>query len=319
MKKAQILTGTFLIASIAVFLFILFYPTSTIRIERLDRLALSHDTVSVLFLGDALFDRDIRRIAQLQGYEALWGATTTQKLHSYDAVVLNLEGPITHEEPKSRGSHVDEPANTTFTFPPDVVASLNANNISLVNLGNNHILDFGKRGLRSTQTALDEGGISFVVDVMGGTERISTIVNVKGHPFGVVSYNEFLGGGISRVEEALHIIKEERPDMSIVYAHWGDEYITEPPQRIRDAAHRFIDAGADLVVGSHSHVVSTHETYHGGEIYYSLGNFIFDQYWNREVRCGAALEMVLSDARAPTYRLLPAGFNDGHAVIGECS
>jgi poly-gamma-glutamate synthesis protein (capsule biosynthesis protein) len=80
----------------------------------------------------------------------------------------------------------------------------------------------------------------------------------------------------------------------IVYAHWGEEYI-DPPASVRKTAKLFAESGADLIVGSHPHIVQSNEMIGDTPVYYSLGNFIFDQYWNAKVTNGLALLVHISE------------------------
>lgn len=76
--------------------------------------------------------------------------------------------------------------------------------------------------------------------------------------------------------------------------HWGEEYSTKPNELQKKLAHSFIDAGADMVIGAHPHVVQTNEIYKGKHIYYSLGNYIFDQWFRPEVKKGLGVEVSFS-------------------------
>jgi poly-gamma-glutamate synthesis protein (capsule biosynthesis protein) len=89
-----------------------------------------------------------------------------------------------------------------------------------------------------------------------------------------------------------------------VYSHWGDEYVTANAMQ-KSLARRFIDAGAEIVIGAHPHVVQEHELYAGKHIYYSLGNFIFDQYFNEQVRRGLMLELALDASGIADIREIP--------------
>ncbi|MDQ5951053.1 MAG: hypothetical protein QG639_330, partial [Patescibacteria group bacterium] len=101
---------------------------------------------------------------------------------------------------------------------------------------------------------------------------------------GFINYNQFITGGEEQAFQDLANIRDD-VDYLIVYTHWGNEYVQEN-QVLIDLAHRFVDAGADLIIGSHPHVITGHETYKDAHIYYSLGNFIFDQYFDAEVKKG---------------------------------
>ena len=78
-----------------------------------------------------------------------------------------------------------------------------------------------------------------------------------------------------------------------MYAHWGEEYASTTDSQ-RSVAHAFIDSGADVVMGSHPHVIQEIEEYKGRPIFYSLGNFVFDQWWNDAVRDGLGVRMMLN-------------------------
>jgi poly-gamma-glutamate synthesis protein (capsule biosynthesis protein) len=123
----------------------------------------------------------------------------------------------------------------------------------------------------------------------GNRESLVQALEIGGNNISFVSYNEF--GGLP-AQETIQKIKDEKQkgQIVLVYAHWGDEYVS-PPERVSALAHAFIDAGADMVIGSHPHVIQRSEVYKDKAIYYSLGNFIFDQYWDKEVSSGLVLEL----------------------------
>ena len=87
------------------------------------------------------------------------------------------------------------------------------------------------------------------------------------------------------------VSRESQADIIIVYTHWGTEYKTESAENIKNLGRRFIDSGADMVIGTHPHVTQPMEEYKGKRIYYSLGNFIFDQYFSPETKKGLAAEV----------------------------
>jgi poly-gamma-glutamate synthesis protein (capsule biosynthesis protein) len=94
--------------------------------------------------------------------------------------------------------------------------------------------------------------------------------------------------------------------------HWGEEYELIPSERQKREARLFIDAGADAVIGGHPHVVQPAETYNGKTIFYSLGNFVFDQYFSEETMKGIAIRLELKEAGggfAPSYEIIPIQSN----------
>jgi len=96
----------------------------------------------------------------------------------------------------------------------------------------------------------------------------------------------------------------------VVSIHWGEEYETSPSTLQRKIAYELIDAGADLVIGHHPHVIQEVEVYGNGLIAYSLGNFIFDQNFSEETSRGLILEVVFSDGDILSYKTTEVNFNE---------
>lgn len=242
------------------------------------------NTVSILFVGDIMFDRYIRQVTDRHGY-----AFPFQKVESLlrdnDLAVANLEGPITNSQSVSLASKMGEKNNYIFTFDPKVGQALVGENIKLVNIGNNHITNFGSNGIESTRNYLMQAGVGFFGDPEKSDGRIA-FENIKGLKIAFVNYNQFILNAQQKTIEDINKSKKANADIIIVYTHWGKEFVDKPDQKIQDLAHEFIDAGVDLIIGSHPHVVQTKEEYKGKMIYYSLGNFIFDQYFDLHTREG---------------------------------
>lgn len=247
----------------------------------------------VLVVGDMMFDRYIRKIEYTKGEGNVFSCIG-EFLKDSDLVVGNLEGPITEHASVSLFSKPGGPGNYTFTFPTVTAKLLAENNIRLVSLANNHINNFGEEGITSTKKYLTEAGVEYF-GLPGNRESLVGQVELNGHKISFVAYNEFGGIASQDVEQK---IKEEKGkgQTVIVYTHWGDEYV-EPPQRVKDLAKRFTEAGADLIIGSHPHVVLSRGEFDGTPVYYSLGNFIFDQYWNKEVSTGLVLELKIKNGK----------------------
>lgn len=244
----------------------------------------------IFFVGDMSFDRHIRNVAEKKGEDFLFSCIG-DFLKEADLVVGNLEGPITENRSISKDSVVGSLENFIFTFPTTTAKLLYKFNIKLVNLGNNHIDDFGKHGLISTKKYLDEAGVKY----FGGAFGIEPVVykKIAGIDFVFISYNQF-GGEV--IDKIVNKIKKEKMDNNkvVVYTHWGEEYVP-PNKSIKDMAKMFSESGADFVIGSHPHVVLEKEKIKRTIVYYSLGNFIFDQYWNKDVSTGLILELNIKN------------------------
>lgn len=242
--------------------------------------------ISLLFTGDVMLDRTIRQKMNQYGNEHVL-RELVPLFRQYNFVIINLEGPITSNPSRSVGSTPGSPANFIFTFDPSVAKTLFDAGVSLVNLGNNHIRNFGEDGVQQTKQYLSEANIRFFGDTGSESESKDRVLLLEreGVRIGLTNYNQFTTDGL---EHALADIAFVRPnvDLLIIYTHWGNEYVPAANAVIESQAHRFIDAGADLVVGSHPHVIQNTEEYRGKRIYYSLGNFIFDQYFSPETQQG---------------------------------
>lgn len=262
--------------------------------------------VSVIFGGDMMFDRSVRKVVEKKGGDFIFSCIE-RVLQDADFVVANLEGPITQHASVSALSSMGDEFNYTFTFSPETAELLHNHNIRVVNLGNNHILNFGREGVRSTISELEKAGVWYFGDPIYHSVHLehafSPIV------FAFINYNEFnaLAGSGKAASTTIKQIQLVRATgaLPIVYAHWGIEYATTSSANSRELAHRFVDAGAGIVIGSHPHVVQEHEVYNNKHIYYSLGNFIFDQYFSEDVTHGLLLNVAFNQDGVQSVKEIP--------------
>lgn len=283
-NRLQIIKHLFAIAAVFTAVFcVLFY---NIAYEN-DYRFVFPKSAEILFVGDLMFDRGIRYYAEKNGGNDFIFSKISDFLKSNDLVVANLEGTITKNQSVSAGTAPGSTNNYYFTFDPSVAKTLYDNNIKMVSLGNNHILNFGEAGLVETKKYLDIAKVGY----FGAPDYPkSTQATINGIKITFINYNEFADS--NTIED----IKKARnfSDIIIVYAHWGVEYQKNPTEGQINLAHQFIDEGADLVIGSHPHVIQTTEVYKNKKIYYSLGNFIFDQYFSEDVRNGMGVVVKIS-------------------------
>ena len=249
--------------------------------------------VSFLFAGDVMLDRSIREVAERRGVE--WLTENLQEtLLAKDVSILNLEGPVTTRASISMGTKMGSAENYRFTFDPKTTKEFLAkNNFSVVNIGNNHIGNFGAAGISETEEFLGRENVGFFGDPLDES-KLAYRTTVRGKNIAFVSYNEF---GPFGPEKIVDRIQKEHTlgNIVFVYCHWGVEYALRENERQRTLAHAFIDAGADAVIGSHPHVVEPIEVYKGKAIFYSLGNFVFDQYFSDDTREGLLLGVEAGD------------------------
>lgn len=250
----------------------------------------SKKPVAVLFGGDMQYDRYIRTVMRKRGEEFIL-TPLLGTLTSVDATVANLEGPITDYPSESETSKEGEAKNYVFTFPSGTASFLKREHIDIVNIGNNHILNFKAEGVEQTKKYLTATGVHYFGSPLEEDERIF-VQDIHGTKIAFINYNQFVSGGEEKVFADLSSVKGAA-DFIVLYTHWGKEY--EPVlESVRTLAHQFIDAGADLIIGSHPHIVQEKELYQGKMIYYSLGNFIFDQYFRPETESGLLVRAIFN-------------------------
>ena len=179
-----------------------------------------------------------------------------------DATFVNLEGALTD---------VGNPAAKTHTFRGSTAYSriLSDNSVEVVTLANNHSFDYGQTGYDSTQAVLDAAGIPYVERDSGVLIELDCGLTVG--LYGMVYYHL----DTEDMKAEIASLREQGAELVIVAPHWGVEGSYRPTRQQTDIGHAAIDAGADIVWGSHPHVLQPIEEYAGGIIFYSMGNFCF--------------------------------------------
>jgi gamma-polyglutamate biosynthesis protein CapA len=248
---------------------------------------------TLIFGGDLQFDRHIRQVGERRGYTYIL-EPLTELLTAADLVVANLEGPVTTYASKSLGSAVGSTNNYIFTFSPEVVTTLQQYHIGVVNLGNNHILNFGTDGVVQTKAFLTENKIGHFGNTGGSSWLEDSFYTFTWENSSIlfVNYNQFLETDTDLLLQEIRA-RDAHHTVVIMYTHWGTEYTPTAGTYYQDLAHQFIAAGVDLIIGSHPHVVQQKEVYMGKTIYYSLGNFVFDQYFSRETQSGLLVRVTV--------------------------
>ncbi|MDE2071337.1 MAG: CapA family protein [Patescibacteria group bacterium] len=267
--------------------------------------------VTVAFAGDIMLDRDVAVAARTRGADYIV-ASTTALFEGSDVRVANLEGAITASSSIAQIDH----HILRFTFEPAVAeAILTTLHMSAVSLANNHVLDFGAGGYDETRVRLAAWGIHSFGHPFN-TDNLSIAITSKGKTVCFVGYTQVF----SQDEESPVVEEIARIHngcwRTVVFAHWGVEYSPTYTAAQQRAAHDFIDAGADLVVGAHPHAVEPVEIYRGHAIFYSLGNFIFDQNFSWAVEHGLVVRVGFSDTQTDVM-LMPMQIYEEHASVAE--
>ncbi len=201
-----------------------------------------------------------------------------------DISMVNLENPLT-----DRGNPVDKAF--TFQARPDYVKVLQAGGVDIVTLANNHIFDFDTTGVYDTVQNLQRAGIYYVGAGRNLDEaRHPVIFYIKGLRIAIWGYyglgrhsdsHPASADSAGTAMRSLALIRQDilkykdEADVKIINFHWGLEKAHYPQKSQVYFAHQVIDAGADVIIGHHPHVLQGVEQYHKKFIFYSLGNFIF--------------------------------------------
>jgi len=242
----------------------------------------SAEPIVIHAVGDIMLAGSGENIYRKNGYDYPFDATRNT-LKQGDLVIGNLETPIT-----SSGVEFKE---KKFRFKADPKAALALRNAGFthLSLANNHILDYGEDGLRQTLAALDTNSIIYSGAGMDlAAARKAEIVAINGVKVAFLSYSlthpkEFFAGAETAGTAPGYLqfftadIKQAKKnaDCVIVSFHWGEEGLEKPKPYQITTAHKAVDAGADIVIGHHPHVLQGVERYKDGVIFYSLGNFAF--------------------------------------------
>lgn len=280
-------------------------------------------TVTLHFGGDVMFSGKVGELLAQKGYD--YPYEYVKKLFtSDDLTVVNLETPVTSSDTTA--------ANKTYTFKssPEALPHMAAAGIDAVNLANNHILDQGVSGLTDTIQQLDQSGVQYVGAGKDSTRAYQPVyVERKGIKIALLGFSRVIPEaswnagknqpGVATAYDATAAeaaIREAKSnaDLVVVVAHWGVERSDTTVDHQTDLAHRFIDAGADLVVGGHPHVLQGLEQYKGKWIAYSTGNFIFTHSLTEKTWDTGVFEAVCSIKGECSMKVIPYTANLGQPV-----
>lgn len=261
----------------------------------------SDPVVSIIFFPDMMLGRNVAALSRKYGsYEYPFQKLAGDEqlfFRGFDLGVANLEGPVT----EYRAPYQKE---ISFAFDPEVASVLQQHRINMVSLANNHGNDQGARGLEDTKKYLTAVGVRFMGHPVRESEEDIAYETVGGQTIAFIGFNlTDHAPGDEKLKEVIMAGKLQA-DAVFVFVHWGVEYQRYPTQEQERLSRLFIDWGADAVIGHHPHVVQTMAAHDGKLIFYSLGNFIFDQYFSPETEEGLALGVIVQPNEMKYY-LIP--------------
>lgn len=274
-----IITGLF------IFSYVVFARPSTVDLPQ------NKTVLTASFVGDMMFGRHTEVNLKRKGPDYFFEKVKPY-FDSSDFVTGNFENPILLNDKKDY-----EPLekNIHLASKKDILPSLKKAGFSVINLANNHTMDYGPVALQETLDSFTDNKIPIVGAGLKEDEANNIVyTEIDGLTLATVGFTDTYvkgsaatkyGPGVAKAspENIVPTIKRAKLNADYVFVniHWGIEYNNKPSERQIDIAHAMVEAGADVIAGHHPHVLSDIEVYQDAVILYSLGNFVFDQGWTR--------------------------------------
>lgn len=256
----------------------------------------TQDTIMLIFVGDIMLSRSVgEKMAKENDYTFPF-QKMAKWLSSADLTIGNLEGPISDQG-------VNVGSVYSFRAHPRAIEGLSSAGFDIVSVANNHMGDWASPAFEDTLRRLTEAGIDYIGGGFNHDEAYSPLrTKINDTRFCFFAYTDLgprsfeasgdkSGMAFLEIEEAADSVEKYRAscDLIIVSLHFGDEYKDKANLRQKTIAKTLSDAGADLIIGHHSHIIGEAETLGDTHIFYSLGNFVFDQMFSEKTRQGIAL------------------------------
>lgn len=261
----------------------------------------SHGTpnrpTELIFVGDLMLGRTVETVMEKQGINFPF-----QNIRSFvedpDLMIGNFEGIVSR-------IHEHAPSMTfRFSIKNEYLTQLTLLGFDVLSLANNHSFDYGQDALSYTRDLCRALKVLCGGTPNGINAHSTAVREVNGERIGFIFLHTVHASlDETKVVNALNEL-QSTSDLQIAYVHWGDEYALVHNTDQEKLARLLIDTGADVVIGHHPHVVQDIALYKEKPIFYSLGNFIFDQNFIPDVEDELAVKMTLTQEKI-TYTLIP--------------
>lgn len=252
--------------------------------------------LTMTMVGDVMMGRHVEEVTKRHGADYLFRHVKPY-FDASDYVSGNFEHPILKDD-VNKYEKTDKSIHLRTDM--DAIHAVKNAGFTVMNLANNHLMDYGEEGLRDTLDVFNR----YNMDYVGGGENRKeakehiNYQDVNGVRVATLGFTDaFVEGSIATKDrngllsanpdvlfDMIEKAKNENhgnADLVVVNVHWGQEYDTEATPRQKALAKAMVDAGADIIIGHHPHVLQSFDVYKDGIIFYSLGNFVFDQGWTR--------------------------------------
>ena len=277
---------------------------------------------SIIFTGDVNLNQPILSNYDSSGLNGVLSSDLQNILKSADILIINNEFSFSTRGEAMAGKEY------TFRVPPSYVSILTEMGVDVAGVANNHALDYGKDAYTDTLSTLHSAGIPTVGGGNSYNEAAApAVLNKNGETFAILATSRVIPSGSWNIDnstpgmlttydpnELIAKIKKAKASYNhvLVEVHWGKEYADHPEDYQVDFAHKYIDAGADAVIGMHPHVLQGIEFYKGKPIFYSLGNFMFFKNTNPL----AAVKLNISGDSISCH-IIPAYANNSKTYLAQ--
>ncbi len=280
------------------------------------------DAIHFTAVGDILLSRGVSEKIDKEGFGYPYNHVK-DLFANKDIVFGNLECPIY----EGKGAAYKR-RDLIFKASSENAAFLKRAGFNILNLANNHTMDYKSDGLISTMEILNEQNIKFFGAGKNYSEaRKPLIIDKKDSSIGFLGYSIFPPEGFIFSEDKADVARvgnnleneikmaKKQCDFLVVSFHWGNEYHFYPSENQKQLAYQAIDSGADLILGHHPHVLQGIEKYMDKYIFYSLGNFIFDKQIQKGTDESIIVDIVIKDDDIENIRLIPVKIIDCQPTI----
>ncbi|MBN7275452.1 hypothetical protein GNF18_09895 [Ligilactobacillus pobuzihii] len=282
------------------------------------------DKLQMTFVGDIMMDRGNYRKGQHGGYNQFFSRSKNLWKDS-DLTIGNLESVVLNDPKKYRKN---PHTNIHLKMNTDGLNAINNAGFTTMGLANNHIGDFGRKGMDNTLEAFNErnmdyaglgrnasNGLSYQIYNIDGI-KVSFVAVTDVKPKNTSFRSDMSGALTTRNNDYLNLVQEAsaQSDYTVVYSHWGHENSFNVTDRQKELGHKLTDAGADVVVGMHGHVLQPIEKYKNGLILYGMGNFVFEQEQSRGKDSVIANMRMNKDGKME-LELVPMRIKDGVPAV----
>jgi len=261
---------------------------------------------TIIFVGDVLLGRHVESLMDVHGKNYPFAGLQFSQFSQNPFVVGNFEAaiPVVHTQ--------TENFNMSFSVAAANIPAMTTAGFTHLSLANNHSLDFGAAAFVNTGEVLGINKLSSFGHPTMLTSDSVEILSLAGIDVALIGLHTLFNSPTAQEIEQVLQYAQESSDYQVVYVHWGEEYKTSSNASEQFLAQQLVEAGADLIIGHHPHVVQEVGYIQGVPVFYSLGNYIFDQYFSSGVQTGLLLQ--LDFATYPKIQLIPV---QSHSTLSQ--